>query len=431
MHDQLNGKTGSNEPLPPSSQPTQPSPSMSPYIVGICAMHKKARSKPMTSILSRLRATGHFEIIYFEENAILHDAVETWPLCDFLVAFYSTGFPLDKAIAYAKLRRPYCVNDLRLQEALRDRRLVLKILDANGIPTAPRIVVSRDHGPIVSPELSERLRRCYGVNLNCNRDHAEGRVSDPDQHASHAHAMQSNDDDGNATALAEEKNTKNSVIHAAFATVSDVTEDFTQVDDDTIQQDGYALRKPFVEKPVDGDDHNVRIYYASSQGGGARCLFRKVGNKSSEFRSELSQVRMEGSYIYEQFMRVDNAEDVKVYTVGASYAHAETRKSPVVDGEVVRDASGKEIRRTTPLSDTEKEIARKVCRAFGQTICGFDLLRVGGQSYVIDVNGWSFVKGNEAYYDRCACILQNMLLHTTRRRRYSLSLPKGTGLDNM
>ncbi|CAM6033233.1 unnamed protein product [Sphagnum compactum] len=73
--------------------------------------------------------------------------------------------------------------------------------------------------------------------------------------------------------------------------------------------------KPFVEKPVDGDDHNVMIYYPSSAGGGRKDLFRKVGNRSSEFHPELRRVRPEGSYIYEEFMPTGDT-DVKVLADG-------------------------------------------------------------------------------------------------------------------
>jgi len=41
--------------------------------------------------------------------------VEEWPLCDCFVAFHSNGFPLDKAIEYTRLRKPFVINNLEMQ----------------------------------------------------------------------------------------------------------------------------------------------------------------------------------------------------------------------------------------------------------------------------------------------------------------------------
>ena len=77
-----------------------------------------------------------------------------------------------------------------------------------------------------------------------------------------------------------------------------------------------------------------------------------------------------------------------------------------LDGKVLRDNTGKEKRLPIILNSNEKMIARQVCNAFKQTLCGFDLLRDGKRSYVCDVNGLSFVKNSPKYYDDCAQILK-------------------------
>nr|VZI12837.1 unnamed protein product [Spirometra erinaceieuropaei] len=189
--------------------------------------------------------------------------------------------------------------------------------------------------------------------------------------------------------------------------------------------DGEIFHKPFVEKPLNAEDHNIYIYFPSSAGGGSQRLFRKVGDRSSKY-FQISSVRTNGSYLYEEFMPTDGT-DVKVYTVADDYAHAEARKSPALDGKVERDCEGKEIRYPVILTQREKIIAKKVAKVVKQQICGFDLLRANGMSYVCDVNGFSFVKTSRKYYDDCSHILGVLIT----RRIAPLLCPTGglPGID--
>lgn len=140
-------------------------------------------------------------------------------------------------------------------------------------------------------------------------------------------------------------------------------------------------------------------------------MFRKVNNRSSEFYPHINEIRRTGSYIYEEFV-VTQGTDVKVYTVGDGYGHAEARKSPVVDGRVKRDSNGREVRYPVMLNNKEKEMAKKIVNNFRQFICGFDILRVQGKSYCCDVNGFSFVKNSKKYYEDASNILQEYILTT-------------------
>ncbi|KAI5431970.1 inositol hexakisphosphate and diphosphoinositol-pentakisphosphate kinase VIP1 isoform X1 [Lathyrus oleraceus] len=309
--------------------------------IGVCVMEKKVKcgfevsSAPMEQILQRLQAFGEFDVTHFGDKVILEEPIESWPICDCLIAFHSSGYPLEKAEAYAALRKPFLVNELEPQHLLHDRRKVYERLEMFGIYVPRYALVNRE---VPYQQL-----------------------------------------------------------------------DYFIEEEDFVEVHGMRFWKPFVEKPIDGDNHSIMIYYPSSAGGGMKELFRKVGNRSSEFHPEVRRVRREGSYIYEEFMPTGGT-DVKVYTVGPEYAHAEARKSPVVDGVVMRNPDGKEVRYPVLLTPAEKQMAREVCIAFRQSVCGFDLLRCEGRSYVCDVNGWSFVKNSHKYYDDAACVLRKMFL---------------------
>jgi hypothetical protein len=172
--------------------------------LGICAMDKKARSKPMAEILSRLNE-DHFQVVFFGDSIILNSPIEDWPICNVVIAFFSKGYPLQKAKDYVKLRQPITLNDLDMQELLQDRRRVYDHLEASGIDVPRHVYLSRD-----------------------------GYVS-------------TGTGDGNS-----------------------VRDQEVQEFDDHIEVNGITIHKPFVEKPVNAEDHNIAIYYPTSAGGGCK-----------------------------------------------------------------------------------------------------------------------------------------------------------------
>ena len=188
--------------------------------VGICAMNKKAKSKAMREILTRLEKYGEFEIIIFGDECILQQQIEEWPIVDALISFFSDGFPLAKAQSYATLREPFVVNDLETQWDLLDRRVVYKTLQDNDIPVPPHIVVNRND-PVTR-----------GV-------------------------MPSHDAVREAPHFVEAE--------------------------DYVENDGVRVSKPFVEKPANAENHNICIYYPHTVGGGYKALFRKIGNQASKY----------------------------------------------------------------------------------------------------------------------------------------------------
>lgn len=96
----------------------------------------------LTSIICTKNKSFH--VVFFGDDLILNKPVEEWPTCHVLIAFYSKGYPLDKAMEYVDLRKPFTLNNLRMQKTLMDRRSVYDLLEGSGIDVPRHVYLSRD-----------------------------------------------------------------------------------------------------------------------------------------------------------------------------------------------------------------------------------------------------------------------------------------------
>ena len=407
-----------------------PEKNISKVNLGICAMEKKSGSTPMKNILDNLSKFKEFNIIIFSEEIIFKSEIEKWPIVDALIIFFSDGFPYNKGLKYINLRKPFLVNDFEIQKVFWDRVKVLKMLEEEGIPIPNHIIIDRgdeinndgenvsNSGELNTSAEKEKKVKTYKKEINCLIK--ENRINDLKLNLRKGNSVFQNT---KITSMKNEhqklksnlsKNSSSSNSTKNYNSNNEAKVDELMEFDDHIEYKGKKLYKPFVEKPFNGDDHNIYIYYPPNLGGGHKRLFRKTKEYSSLYFPNLNEIRRDKSYIYEEFLQSDGF-DIKVYTIGKDYAHAEERKSPTVDGKVNRSIEGKEVRYPINLTKEEKEFAKKIVLKFKQNICGFDILRCQGNSYVCDVNGFSFVKGNQKYYKDCSNFLRKYILHGLKK----------------
>ena len=187
-------------------------------IVGVCAMEKKTLSKPMKEILTRLEEFEYIKTYIFPEKVILNDPVEKWPAVDCLISFHSK-------VRIRFVPHPDLPQGFPLEKSIRYATLRTPLV-INNLESQFFIMDRREVYRILSEEGIDLPR--FAI---LNRDKGED-------------------------------------------------EQFEEQDDQVIVN-GVTFNKPFVEKPVDAEDHNIIIYYPASAGGGSQRLFRKIGSRSS------------------------------------------------------------------------------------------------------------------------------------------------------
>ena len=386
-------------------------------------MPRKINNPHMKNILDNFQSFEEFEIIIFTEDIIFKQEIENWPIVDALIIFYSDGFPYNKALKYINLRKPFLINDFEMQKVFWDRVKVLKLLEEANIPIPPHIIIEgceneeiNNDGKINdlnnSFENEKKVER-YKKQINDLENEENNKILDMKRiiNKGNNNIEKDNNQDSNSTGRNKMKSSdklrEQSNYEKRKSFLKSMENDLMEFDDH-IEYHGKKLYKPFVEKPLNGDDHDIYIYYPPNLGGGHKRLFRKTKEYSSFYFPTINEIRRDKKYIYEKFLQTDGF-DIKVYTIGENYAHAEARKSPTLDGKVNRTPEGKEVRYPINLTPKEKEIARKIVIKFKQNICGFDILRYEGNSYVCDVNGFSFVKGNKKYYEDCSILIREIV----------------------
>ena len=376
------------------------------HTLGICAMKKKIHSPHMQQILEFIKNFNDFDLIEFTEDLIFNEEVENWPVVESMIVFFSTGFPYSKVLKYINLRKPFLPNNFEMQKIFWDRIKVMTMLKENGIPIPNEIIVEREEEINNDNESSIELNTSQEIEEMIEKYYEEYN----EENKPKAPPLKENISESNKGENNEVNKDKVDNIEKIITKNEKGEEIINELEehDEYIIYNGKKIMKPFVEKPRNGDDHNIYIYYPMSHGGGQTRLFRKTRDLSSLYYPNINKIRRDKSYIYEEYLQTDGF-DIKVYTVGEKYAHAEARKSPSLDG-IVERSNGKEVRYPVNLNPEEKEISRKIVKIFKQNICGFDILRSKGVSYVCDVNGWSFVKGNKKYFQDCAIILREIIL---------------------
>lgn len=234
-------------------------------------------------------------------------AITEWPLVDVFFSWESTDeqYNASKPLAYTQRNKIPAINNIRLQQLLRDRRHVNMLLDLAGIRTPEQMYYNRQDATLSKELVNEIIQQVQSnttLPLKFRNEILQKTRAE----------LQMCDTKGNC----KSNELCNTPEECAVLRIGSRT-----------------LKKPFVEKPVDADDHSIRIYH---EDGSCTELQRKVGNRCATVIVECMHPRNNESYIYEEYvgafkqqfskLRPPAPVDLKIYTLGRDKRLAQARK---------------------------------------------------------------------------------------------------------
>jgi len=255
--------------------------------LGICSMEKKTSGANTQLFIQQLYHQASqfylthkqekisFEFFCFSDETIVHTPVNQWTPCDAILCYHCSDFPIDRAIDYIHHMK-HTHNHCRSGRSSRSNDGDCPFFDLNHVELQRNVLLNRKTMYEYLQSIHVPLPHPFFIITN-NHHESQNHSSNHNHHHS------------------SQNNSENNHHHCEIIENAN-----------WIEYNGVRLMKPFVEKPLDANNHNIFIYLENDSG--CRKLFRKKKNKSSALDKSWNRVR-KMNHIHDENDESDENDD--------------------------------------------------------------------------------------------------------------------------